>query len=70
MSNEQMFKLELSITHVNTILSALAKLPLEQVLEAFNAIQQQAGQQVQAAQAANPPPSEPVYGTADALNGE
>lgn len=66
MANEQTFRLELTVTHVNTILNALAKLPLEQVLDAFNSIQQQAGQQVQAAQsAAIQPPQEPVAGPAE-----
>ena len=45
-------KLDLHIDVVNAVLTALAKLPYEQSAPVINIIQQQAGPQVEAAQAA------------------
>ena len=44
--NEQKVTLELSIPQLNTILSGLIKLPIEVGLETFQAVQQQAQQQL------------------------
>lgn len=48
-------KLDLHIDVVNAILTALSKLPYEFAAQHINTIQQQAGPQVQAAQAEQPP---------------
>ena len=45
---ENNVKLELSVNHVNLILMALAKLPLEQSLETFTIVRQQADTQIKA----------------------
>jgi hypothetical protein len=39
-------KLDLTINEINLILSALGKLPLEQVLDVFNKVRQQAEAQI------------------------
>ena len=45
---ENNVKLELNINQINMVLAGLAKLPLEQSLETFNVVRQQAdGQLVQ-----------------------
>lgn len=41
-------KLDLTINEINLILFALGKLPLEQVLEVFNKVRQQAEDQINA----------------------
>ena len=41
-------KLDLTINEINLILVALGKLPLEQVLEVFNKVRQQAEDQINA----------------------
>ena len=46
MAEQQTIKLELTIAQVNVILGSIAKQPLEAVLDTFNAIQQQAGAQM------------------------
>lgn len=48
-------KLDLHLDVVNAVLTALAKLPYEQSAPVINIIQQQAGPQVEAAQAAADP---------------
>jgi len=52
--NEQTLKFDLTITQTNTILAALAKQPLEVVLDLFNSIKEQANAQLV------PPQGEPV----------
>lgn len=44
--NQPSVRLDLSVNQLNLILAALAKLPLEAVLETFQAIQHQASQQL------------------------
>jgi|LakMenEpi13Jul12_1017406.scaffolds.fasta_scaffold16463_2 hypothetical protein len=44
---EKTIKLELTIPMINNVLTALSKMPLEQTLETFLAIRQQADSQVQ-----------------------
>lgn len=44
--NEQKLTLELSIQRLNIILSGLAKLPIEVALDTFQAVQQQAQEQL------------------------
>ena len=46
MSTEQTVKFELTVNQVNVILAALAKQPLEVVLDVFNTIQKQASSQL------------------------
>ena len=43
---EQTVKLELTVNQVNVILAAIAKQPLEVVLDVFNTIQKQASSQL------------------------
>lgn len=46
MTNEQTLKFNLTIAQTNTILAALAKQPLEAVLDLFNSIKEQAAPQL------------------------
>ena len=46
MSNEQTVKFDLTVTQTNVILAALAKQPLEAVLDVFTSIQKQASAQL------------------------
>jgi len=46
MSTEQTVKFELTVNQVNVILAAIAKQPLEVVLDVFNTIQKQASAQL------------------------
>ena len=46
MTNEQTVKFDLTIAQTNIILNALAKQPLETVLDVFNSIQRQASTQL------------------------
>ena len=46
MNEETKLNLALTVAQVNMILSAIAKLPLESVLDTFNSIQQQASAQL------------------------
>lgn len=57
--NEQKVTLELSIPQLNTILSGLVKLPIEVGLETFQAVQQQANQQL-GQPSSNTPPAGPL----------
>lgn len=50
MSNEQTVKIDLTVAQTNVILAALAKQPLEAVLDVFNSIQRQANAQLVPAQ--------------------
>lgn len=44
---EKNIKLELNVNHINVILAALGKLPLESVIETFTVIRQQVEPQLQ-----------------------
>ena len=44
---EQTVKLELNLQMLNTVLAGLAKLPLEQSIDTFNVVRQQANAQLQ-----------------------
>ena len=46
MNEETKLNLALTVAQVNVILGAIAKLPLESVLDTFNTIQQQASAQL------------------------
>ena len=50
MSNEQIVKFDLTVAQTNVILAALAKQPLEVVLDVFNTLQKQASAQLSAPQ--------------------
>ena len=44
---DQTVKLELNVQMLNTVLAGLAKLPLEQSIDTFNVVRQQANAQLQ-----------------------
>ena len=53
--NEQKLTLELNIQQLNTILGGLAKLPIEVGLDTFQAVQQQAQEQLGQPNSNTPP---------------
>jgi hypothetical protein len=62
MQQEKQITLNLTINQLNIVLSGVVKLPIEMGLETFNAIQQQANQQLGAPTGNQPVAGSPISG--------